>query len=127
MREHFHLFVYGTLKRDQPSADLLAGAEWLGPARLGGMLYDIDGQHPALVVYGNAAVDGEVWKCPVDLLPRIDAYESVDSGLFRRIGITVMMADGSEQGCWTYVAGPKITRKLVPAARVDRWPATARA
>lgn len=123
MREFFHLFVYGTLKRGQPNADLLVGAEWLGPATVPGMLYNIDGEHPALVVYGHAAVQGEVWKCHVDLLPTIDSYESVESGLFRRTGISVLMEDGREKGCWTYVAGPRITHKLTPATRVERWPA----
>lgn len=123
MREHFHLFVYGTLKRGQRSADLLEGCDWLGAATVPGILYDIDGEHPALVVYGNSEVKGEVWRCPINLLPTIDAYESLDSGLFRRVGITVVLEDGREQGCWTYVAGPRITRKLTPESRVATWPA----
>ena len=124
MREHFHLFAYGTLRRGGRSEELLQGAEWVGHASVGGVLYDIDGQHPALVLYGSTPVEGDLWRCPIGLLPVIDQYESVESGLFRRIGVKAQTAEGADYACWTYVAGPALTRKLTPARRIERWTQT---
>ena len=116
MRSHFHLFAYGTLRDKGSSASLLRECVQVGPGQIGGVLYDIDGEYPALVMYGTSPVHGEVWRCPTDLLASLDAYEGVDDGLFRRVGVEV---DGTP--CWTYVAGPKLTRKLTPARRITTW------
>lgn len=110
----FHLFVYGTLVGGGEADGLLAGCERLGPATVAGTLYDIRGEYPALILYGDAPVRGEVWRCPNRLLPRLDDYESVSAGLFRRVAVDV---DGV--ACWTYVAGPAIARELTPGQRVD--------
>lgn len=109
----FFLFVYGTLRRDGGAAGVLEGATFLEPAEVGGVLYDIEGRHPALMLYGDARVRGEIWTCPADLLPRLDAFEGVEEGLFRRIGVEI---DG--RPCWTYVAGPAIARHLTPDRRI---------
>ena len=116
MRSHFHLFAYGTLRDKGSSASLLRDCEAMGPAEIGGVLYDIDGEYPALVMYGASAVRGEIWRCPVDILALLDAYEGVDDGLFRRVGVEV-----GGTACWTYVAGPKLARKLTPERRIAQW------
>jgi gamma-glutamylcyclotransferase (GGCT)/AIG2-like uncharacterized protein YtfP len=117
---HFHLFVYGTLRRGGRGHELLAGCEQVGAARVAGTLYDIDGKYPALMLYGGTGVPGEVWRCPDALLARLDAYEGADEKLFRRVGVRA-----GEHACWTYVAGPGLARKLTPARRVagGTWPA----
>ena len=56
-----------------------------------------------------------------EMLPRLDAFERVDDGVFRRVGLEVDTSAGVV-ACWTYVAGPALTRKLVPAQRVEKWP-----
>jgi gamma-glutamylcyclotransferase (GGCT)/AIG2-like uncharacterized protein YtfP len=117
MRDHFHLFVYGSLRRGGSAATLLASCEWITAAEVGGVLYDIDGAYMALVLYGNTPVAGEIWRCPSELLPEIDAYEGVDDGLFRRVGVKARQPAGGEVACWTYVAGPAVARKLTPARR----------
>jgi gamma-glutamylcyclotransferase (GGCT)/AIG2-like uncharacterized protein YtfP len=117
LRTHFHLFAYGTLRDRGSSSSLLRDCVQIGPASVGGVLYDVDGEYPALVLYGTNPVAGEVWRCPNELLASLDTYEGVDAGLFRRVGVDV---DGTP--CWTYVAGPKLTRKLTPAQRIDYWP-----
>lgn len=124
MRDCFHLFVYGTLRDGGPAAELLLGAEPVGPAVVAGTLYDIEGRFPALVLAGGGRVHGELWRCPVELLKKLDEYEGVDEGLFRRIGVRV-----GEQACWTYVAGPKLARLLAPATRIHSgtWDPLARA
>ena len=82
------------------------------------MLYDIDGEYRALVLYGNSPVPGDVWRCPTSLLPILDEYEGVQHGLFRRIGVNVKLDEGSEVvGCWVYVAGPGLSEKLRPSSR----------
>lgn len=115
----FHLFAYGTLcGRGGDGSALLSAAELLGPAEVGGALYDIDGEFPALMVYGDTPVHGEIWRCPLDLLPTLDAYEAIQDGLFRRVGI-----EANGLACWTYVAGPALGRRLTPDRRIasGRW------
>ena len=122
LRKTFQLFVYGTLRSGERSHEVLKDAQLVGTGTIGGVLYDIDGEYPALVLYGHTRVRGEVWRCPNALLSQLDSFEGVAERLFRRIGVEVHMADGSLNGCWTYVAGPALSRKLVPAQRIDNWP-----
>ena len=121
LRDTFLLFVYGTLRSGGRSSAMLQNAQLIGDATVGGVLYDIDGEYPALVLYGNTPVSGEVWRCANEMLPRLDAFERVDDGVFRRVGLEVDTSAGVV-ACWTYVAGPALTRKLVPAQRVEKWP-----
>lgn len=117
----FYLFIYGTLQSGHPGAELLRGCERICGATVGGILYNIDDQFPALVLYGNSQVSGEIWRCPFEPLKTLDAYEGVSDGLFRRVGVTARAADGRELGCWTYVAGPKLAHKLTADRRVTSW------
>lgn len=110
----FHVFVYGTLRSDGAAAGLLSGCARIGPARIHGTLYDIDGRFPALLLYGTSCVRGEAWRCPVELLPSLDEFEGVGIGLFRRVGVR---ADGV--ACWTYAAGPALARELTTARRIE--------
>jgi gamma-glutamylcyclotransferase (GGCT)/AIG2-like uncharacterized protein YtfP len=116
MRTHFNLFAYGTLRENAGSSSLLRDCVPVSPAHVGGVLYDIDGEYPALVMYGTNPVEGEIWSCPTELLALLDAYEGVDDGLFRRVGVNI---EGT--ACWTYVAGPKLARRLTPARRITHW------
>lgn len=119
MHDSFHLFVYGTLRSGEPAAQLLKGCTRIGTATVSGVLYDIDGDFPALLPYGPARIAGEVWRCPADRLATLDAYEGVQQRLFRRIGVHAQMDDDQEEiACWVYVAGPALSRKLIPAARI---------
>ncbi|HUP90323.1 MAG TPA: gamma-glutamylcyclotransferase family protein [Longimicrobiales bacterium] len=118
---HFNLFVYGTLRRGGSAVDLLKQCTPIGMGTVGGVLYNIDNLHPALVLYGASPVEGDVWKCPVGLLSTLDQYEGVSDGLFRRVGVTVMM-ELNEVPAWTYTAGPALSRKLVPSQRISSWP-----
>ena len=72
------LFVYGTLKTGQGSNHLLAGAEYIGPARTMPVyqLFGI-GWHPGLVIdkTNGTAVEGELWAVDADLLAQLDEYE----------------------------------------------------
>lgn len=114
MRTHFHLFVYGTLRSGGSAATMLAECERVSAGEVSGVLYDIDGEYPALLLYGTTPVEGEIWRCPNEMLARLDAYEGVEQGLFRRVGVTVR-----DVGCWTYVAGPQLSKKLTPERRIN--------
>jgi gamma-glutamylcyclotransferase (GGCT)/AIG2-like uncharacterized protein YtfP len=120
----FHLFVYGTLRSGGLANVTLAQCDLVAEGTVGGTLYDIDGRFPALILYGDAPVHGEVWRCPGTLLLRLDEYEGTGSGLFRRIGVEVE-TDAGTVPCWTYAAGPALSRKLIPDRRIagGRWPA----
>ena len=118
----FDLFVYGTLRSDGPANGRLAGCTRVADAVVRGVLYDIDGQYPALLPYGKDPVEGEVWRCAAELLDVLDHYEGTASGLFRRIGVQAETADGHELPCWVYAAGPALSRKLTPDRRIaGRW------
>ena len=122
----FNLFVYGTL-RGGPAVGGAAGrlrdCFMVGEATIGGTLYDIDGRFPALVHYGTDPVHGEVWRCPAQLLPELDAYEGTSAGLFRRIATEIELGSGEPVPCWVYTAGPALSQQLTPERRVTsgRW------
>lgn len=111
----FFLFVYGTLRAgSEAAARMLAGCTWLRAASVRGTLYDMDGEFTALMLYGDAPIGGEIWHVPDSArLLRLDEYEGVERGLFRRVGVE---ADGVP--CWTYVAGPALAHKLTPERRL---------
>jgi gamma-glutamylcyclotransferase (GGCT)/AIG2-like uncharacterized protein YtfP len=113
----FNLFTYGTLRSGGPAADMLAGCELLGAATVNGILYDIEGRYPAMVMYGEVPVTGEVWRCPPAKLLELDRYEGVAERLFRRVATEAEMP-GGPVACWLYTAGPAISRKLRPEARL---------
>ncbi len=117
--DHVYLFIYGTLKVGGEAAWLLRGCERVAESRVRGALYNISDEYPALVLDGNGEVLGEVWRCPAELLPRLDAFERVSDGLYRRVRIQV-----GEHPCWTYVAGPALAPVLVPHHRIPsgQWP-----
>ena len=112
------LFVYGTLKQRGGMERLMAGCTPIQSATVEGSLYDL-GDYPALVLDGGGTVTGEVWRCPAETLERLDSYEGVPTGLFRRVRT---MAGDVE--CWTYVAGPALEGRLFAGARIPNgsWP-----
>ena len=81
------LFVYGTLKRGCRNHHHLAGQSWVGVARTapGYRLYDLGG-YPGLAVFAEdrTGVSGEVWSVEPAALQRLDAFEGVHTGLYRR-------------------------------------------
>jgi gamma-glutamylcyclotransferase (GGCT)/AIG2-like uncharacterized protein YtfP len=124
----FDLFVYGTLRSGAGAAGLLDGCEHLGPGTVHGILYDIDGRFPALLLYETeGAVHGEIWRCPAALLPSLDRYEGTADGLFRRVAADVETPRGRVP-CWLYTAGPALSRKLVFDRRIPsgEWAEPAR-
>lgn len=81
------LFVYGTLKRGCKNHHLMSAGTYLGDARTapGYRLHDL-GDFPGMVVDATdtAGVTGEVWSVSAAALARLDAFEGVPEGLYRR-------------------------------------------
>ena len=121
MEQHttFDLFVYGTLRSRHDANAVLQGCERRGTGVVHGIMYDIDGRFPASILYGDTPIHGEVWRCPSSLLLQLDQYEGVGSGLFRRVATVALMDDGEEAPCWIYTAGPALSRRLTPSARIE--------
>ncbi len=85
---------------------------------LAGTLYDIRGAYPALVLAGEGEVEGEVWRCPPEVILALDDYEGVPTGLYRRVRVEVQGVE-----CWTYVAGRGLATYLTPDRVIPsgRW------
>jgi gamma-glutamylcyclotransferase (GGCT)/AIG2-like uncharacterized protein YtfP len=100
-----HLFVYGTLRRgsDNKFARLLAArAEFSGPARVPGRLYDF-GRYPG-ARYADQPdqwVIGEVFHLdePAKLLAALDDYEGLE---YERALVSATLDDGRSIECCIY-------------------------
>jgi gamma-glutamylaminecyclotransferase len=110
------LFVYGTLRRGGPSHTLLGAASFVAEATVRGCLYHF-GAYPALRPLGETEVHGELWRCDAETLRRLDSYEGVEEGLFRRVSLR---SSGGE--CWAYVAGPRLRLEEATPLDSGRWP-----
>ena len=109
------LFAYGTLAPEDPASARAGG--WVAD-RVRGRLYDL-GPYPALIDCGDRTagwVEGYVRPAePVELSGRLDTYEGVGEGLYRR----VMATTEAGRLVWVYV----YARPLPPGSRgpLDRW------
>jgi gamma-glutamylcyclotransferase (GGCT)/AIG2-like uncharacterized protein YtfP len=87
------LFVYGTLKRGGSNTRQMAGAIFIGEARTvpGYRLFALDG-FPSLVPLADDrdGVVGEVWSVTPDALARLDRFEGVHEGLYRREAVPLL-------------------------------------
>jgi gamma-glutamylcyclotransferase (GGCT)/AIG2-like uncharacterized protein YtfP len=87
------LFVYGTLKRGGANHPLMAGQKFLGTARTtpGFTLYDLDG-YPGMIATADDhdGVKGEVWAVDDATLARLDEFEGLAEGLYRRERIPLL-------------------------------------
>lgn len=81
------IFVYGTLKRGFSNHRFLAGQTFVGEARTrpGFRLFDA-GSYPGLVAWpaDTEGVRGEVWSVDAEALTRLDRFEGLFEGLYRR-------------------------------------------
>jgi len=81
------LFVYGTLQTGASNHREMAGQRLVGPARTepGWTLIRLDG-YPGLIADAAArvGVSGEVWSVDDAALKRLDDFEGVAEGLYRR-------------------------------------------
>ena len=87
------LFGYGTLKHGCKNHRHLAGQRYVGEARTapGFRLYSL-GDYPGMVAdaQDREGVSGEVWEVSADALARLDDFEGVDQGLYRRTPVPLL-------------------------------------
>jgi gamma-glutamylcyclotransferase (GGCT)/AIG2-like uncharacterized protein YtfP len=112
------LFFYGTLKTGGQSNHLIAGADFLGPARTLPLyrLYGL-GWHPGLVLdrANGTSIHGELWAVDDALLAKLDEYEGMPDW-FRREAIAIADHFGTVQAYFFNGEVP------ADAPSGDRWP-----
>jgi gamma-glutamylcyclotransferase (GGCT)/AIG2-like uncharacterized protein YtfP len=84
------LFVYGSLRRGRENHRLMAGQEYLGPARTLPLYRLLHlGAYPGLVPDAGrgVAVEGELWRVDARTLAALDEFEG--EHVFRRTRISV--------------------------------------
>ncbi|UXD21584.1 gamma-glutamyl cyclotransferase [Ignicoccus pacificus DSM 13166] len=116
------LFVYGTLMRGCPTHDVLleAGGTFLAEAVTVDRhtLYDIlvnSERYPGLLLYGGEHfVEGELYLIPEEGLEKLDVYEGVTEGEYKRVKIKVKRKDtGSVLEAYVYAIDPEELEKLI--------------
>ena len=99
------LFIYGTLKRGDVRAPLLAGQRFIGEAwTLAQYRLFNTGDYPALVEatplgLAGLSIMGELWRVDEACLARLDEEEGVDEGLYERR--VIALDDGPD--VWAYL------------------------
>lgn len=87
------LFVYGTLKRGGSNHRQLSGQTFVATGRTvpGYRLFDL-GDFPGMVSFPSApdGVEGEVWSVDDAALLRLDDFEGVAQGLYRREPVALL-------------------------------------
>jgi gamma-glutamylcyclotransferase (GGCT)/AIG2-like uncharacterized protein YtfP len=100
------LFVYGTLKRGCTNHRFLEGQAFVGTARTppGFRLFDFGG-YPGIVAMPDDrdGVMGEVWSVDDAALTRLDRFEGVHEGLYRREPLA-LMPPFNERTVFAYVS-----------------------
>ena len=105
------LFLYGTLKRGCSNHGQMAGQKFIDLARTppGFRLFDLGG-YPAIsaVADDRDGVFGEIWSVDPEGLERLDHFEGVHEGLYRRDSIR-LMPPFADQPVFAYFPGLPVT------------------
>ncbi|MED0948833.1 gamma-glutamylcyclotransferase [Bacillus mobilis] len=107
----YHVFVYGTLRKEQSNAHFMQGAICIADgAWMYGKLFDTNEGYPAMICSNEDKVYGEVYEVNDDVLQKIDELEEytghAESDLYDRITKTIYLAD-REIRAFVYVAQDK--------------------
>jgi gamma-glutamylcyclotransferase (GGCT)/AIG2-like uncharacterized protein YtfP len=102
------LFVYGSLKRDQPNHQVLGpSAVYLGEARTRDEYRLLDlGEYPALAGGGTASITGELFAVSDEMFEVLDGFEGGEY-----VRSTLVLADG--RSAFVYVATETVSRRAV--------------
>jgi gamma-glutamylcyclotransferase (GGCT)/AIG2-like uncharacterized protein YtfP len=113
------LFVYGTLMAGQSAAGVL-GTLRRRPALVKGALWDLPAGYPALVLGGEANIEGELVEGVTDAhFVMLDLFEGVDEGLYRRVEV-MCEHNGKNTPAFAYVMDDPASRGGRPW-RGGRW------
>lgn len=135
-----NVFAYGSLMSTadvdvgrHERLQLAAAAKLLGPASIGGLLFDV-GPYPAAVLTstGREHIYGEVWQLPrrcdwlFDVLDRYEgcAPDAPEPHAYERRKVSVLRQDGATVSAWIY----SWNRPLGHMPRIEggRWRASCR-
>ena len=90
MKQRHRVFVYGTLRRGGSNHHRMAGASWLGEAKVRGRLYAVT-WYPALRLDDTADwVQGDVFEMDDETLASLDAFEGDE---YERVSVEPVMTD----------------------------------
>ncbi|MHC4829414.1 MAG: gamma-glutamylcyclotransferase family protein [Planctomycetota bacterium] len=107
------IFVYGTLRRGQAQASLLAGATHLELTRTAPAYTLMDlGPFPALLDHGSTAVVGDVYVVDTETCAQLDAYEGTPH-LYQRRDLN--LENGSVAEGYIYVGRIHRNHRLLPS------------
>lgn len=100
------VFVYGTLKRGGRNHAQMSGGRFVGPARTqsGWALHDL-GSYPGMVPAPDApeGIVGELWEISDPLLAKLDRFEGVHEGLYRRETLALAEPTGTTAFAYVYL------------------------
>ena len=116
------LFAYGTLQNPTRRAAVIGRTtpcRIVAEASIRGALYDA-GDYPALQPSDVATdrVAGVLLELDDGALARLDDYEGVATGLYRRVRCTVDVASGGAVDAWVYL----YTHSVTGLRRIAAWP-----
>ncbi|WP_263704846.1 gamma-glutamylcyclotransferase, partial [Bacillus thuringiensis] len=106
-----HVFVYGTLRKEQTNAHYMQGAICIADkAWTYGELFDTNEGYPAMTYSREEKVYGEVYEVNDEILRKLDELEeytgNAETDLYDRIKQTVYAAD-REIEAYVYIAQDK--------------------
>ena len=124
MNELHHIFVYGTLLRDERNHHLIERAMFIGPARTarGFRLHDL-GHFPGMIVAGRGHVHGELFAIDDATLARVDRLEG-HPHFYRRTA--VRLDDGRAVETYLLRADQVIRHPAIPGGDWRRRSRSAR-
>ncbi|MDM5428109.1 MULTISPECIES: gamma-glutamylcyclotransferase [Bacillus] len=114
----YHVFVYGTLRKEQTNAHYMQGATCIADeAWTYGKLFDTNEGYPAMICSNEEKVYGEVYEVNDDVLQKLDELEeytgNAETDLYDRITQSVFFAD-REINVYVYVAqNERMLQKLI--------------
>jgi gamma-glutamylcyclotransferase (GGCT)/AIG2-like uncharacterized protein YtfP len=97
------LFIYGTLKRSCCNHHHISSEKFLGAASVRGYTLFHLGSYPGMVesepigFSADSVVRGELWQVSEECLKHLDAFEDLDTGLYRRVTIKVQETELATQ------------------------------
>ena len=100
------VFVYGTLRCGGSNHFRMDGAEFFGSGVIAGRIYKIS-WYPALVLGGESAVKGELYRVSEEHLQALDVFEGIvpgegESREYRRVKVDATLDSGEKESAWVW-------------------------
>jgi gamma-glutamylcyclotransferase (GGCT)/AIG2-like uncharacterized protein YtfP len=106
-------FAYGANMERHAMGQRCPGAVALGPARLLGWRYVIADGYGSIAPASGSSVHGVLWRLTPRDLAALNAFESLDSGLYRRAMLTVELG-AKRRRALVYVGRRRGRRRPMP-------------